>query len=300
MRYIVLIFSFLISIPSWSCDICGCGVGNIYTGIMPQFQQNFAGIRYRNIAFRSHLKSSKIFQTDEYFHTTEIWARYYPIPKLQLLTFLPYQYNMQIEKGKDKRNTLQGFGDMSILASYNLINTSDGMQRAKQNWWVGLGIKLPTGKYTYSPNSNIEVANANFQLGSGSTDFLANTLYTLRFNKWGMTTDMSYKINTANSNQYQFGNRFSNNVALFYIAKYKGIGFMPYLGNYYEYSASDSKNDEIVKVTGGFLSAVSVGCEFYYKKLIVGGNLQTPYQQYLAEENIKAENRYTAHISFLF
>ncbi|MCS7004495.1 MAG: hypothetical protein NZM38_04135 [Cytophagales bacterium] len=285
---------------SLACEICGCGVGNIYTGIMPQFSKNFVGIRYRSMTFRSHLKRSPIFHTEEHFYTAEIWARYYPLSKLQLIAFFPYHYNIQIQKSQGKKIVLNGIGDPAILGSYALINTSNSMKRVKQNFLVGAGIKFPFGKYQYDAQNTKEVANPNFQLGSGSVDFLFNAFYTLRFNKWGITTDLSYKLNTQNKQQYRFGNRTAHNIAIFFIAKFRELGLMPYLGSYYEFSEKDTQSQYPIEITGGRLWNGSWGCEFYFRKIIVGSNVQIPFVQNLANQNIRSENRWNLHFSFVF
>ncbi|MDP1051393.1 hypothetical protein, partial [Klebsiella quasipneumoniae] len=74
----------------------------------------------------------------------------------------------------------------------------------------------PTGRFKYDLNSSEEVANPNFQLGTGSTDFLLNAIYTVRYNQWGLNTDLTYKINTKNSNQYQYGNKLTTALTAFY------------------------------------------------------------------------------------
>jgi hypothetical protein len=40
---------------SFACDICGCGVGSYYLGILPEFNKRFIGLRYQHKSLQTHL-----------------------------------------------------------------------------------------------------------------------------------------------------------------------------------------------------------------------------------------------------
>lgn len=305
MKKIILTIGFLaILITSQACDICGCGVGSYYFGVMPQFNKNFIGLRYRTMHFESHL-NSRILRTNEYFRTTEIWGRFYASPKLQIMTFLPYSFNTQTDVNNFSKN-LQGLNDIVLMANYNLLSASmkndTTMRKFRHNLWLGGGVKLPTGKYNFEEQDAGQVANPNFQLGSGSVDFLVSAFYNVRYKNWGFNQDLSYKINTKNSKDYHFGNRISGNSNVFYIYEInKKFAIMPYGGVYYEHSAKDKRTGEKTKETGGYLLAANVGADFYaLKRLSIGGNYQIPLGQNLGNGEIRANNRWNVQVSFLF
>lgn len=299
----VILFLF-ISNSSTACDLCGCGVGNYYLGVMPQFQKNFVGLRYRTASFDSHLGGnsnySSLFATQERFYTAEVWARYYPHPKLQLLAFLPYQWNFQDEKNKTK--SISGLSDISLIAQYELLNTTNDTisQTFEHSFFVGGGVKLPTGKSNFNEEDVLQVANPNFQLGTGSTDFLLTTQYTLRYKKAGFTADISYKINTENNENYRFGNRLSGNATLFYVKQLGKLGIMPTVGMYYEQNQKDKRNAKTVFDTGGNLLNAVFGAQLYTGRFMVGLNYHTPLKQNLANHQIKAKDRMMIQMAFLF
>ncbi len=262
------------------------------------------GVRYRQASFDSHLGGtgnySDLFRTQERFYATEIWARYYPTPKLQLLAFLPYQWNFQDERGNTK--SLHGMADASLIAQYEILNTTTDTisQIFEHNFLIGGGIKLPTGKSNFDEEDVLQVANPNFQLGTGSTDFLLTTQYTLRYRNVGFTADASYKINTKNNENYRFGNRFSSNATLFYVKQIGKFGFMPTLGTYYEYNQKDQRENTIVFDTGGNLLNAVFGTQIYTGRFMVGINYQKPISQNLANKKIKSRDRFMIQTAFLF
>ncbi|SFE58756.1 hypothetical protein [Thermoflexibacter ruber] len=300
-KYFVLFLVLLIKSNVLACDICGCGAGSYYIGLMPQFHKNFIGVRYRYSVFDSHLGRSSqnsVFATQEVFRTTEFWARFYPHQKVQILAFLPYQFNTQLEKGISKN--LQGIGDGMMIANYNVFNTLYDTTIFKHSFWLGGGIKFATGKYQYDVSNHQQVANPNFQLGTGSYDFLLTANYTIRYRKFGINADVSYKINTQNSQYYRFGNRLSANLQLFYIRNIGNVGLMPNAGFYFESSASDTRNKYYVENTGGNLIATAAGVDIFFKSISAGLNYQIPTIQNLADGQIKAQNRTFIHLTLLF
>lgn len=300
-KHVFLIVVWALMLPSAlpACDICGCGAGNYYLGIMPQFHKNFAGVRYRFSSFRSHIGMSAALATQEYFQTTELWGRYYPHPRLQILAFVPYSFNRQVESSVTRY--LQGLNDAVLMGNFNVLKTPDDTipRTLKHNIWVGGGLKLPTGKHTYTETDQTQVANPNFQLGTGSLDFLLNLAYTVRHKRVGLNADLTCKINTTNKDQYRFGNRVTSNIALFYVQKIKKVGIMPHMGVYIENSMQDFRQKEVVIDTGGYFVAQTIGAEVYYKRFSIGGNYQIPLTQNLANGHIQANSRGLVHVSFM-
>jgi hypothetical protein len=301
-NYLFILFLTLSNFSTIACDICGCGVGNYYLGITPQFAKNFVGLRYRNFSYHSHIGMGKMFETKEYFQTAELWARYYIKPKIQLMAFIPYSFNSQTTI--DNTLYINGLGDITILANYNLINTTKDtiFHKIHHTLWAGGGVKVQTGKYHYDENNSSQVANPNFQLGTGSTDFLFNLVYTLRYKNIGFTTDLTTKINTSNSREYRFGNRVNGSLSGFYVRRINSkITVMPNAGIYAEYSNFDNNKGYTVANTGGGLLATSLGLEtYFFSKIALGCNYQIPITQNLGEGMLKTNDRFMLNVSVLF
>lgn len=300
--FIVSIFITLISHTNiLACEVCGCGNGGSFFGILPQSHKGFVGLRYSYKSYDSHLSSVNL-KAREDFWKTELWARAYPLKKVQVLAFVPYLINQQTIQKTGKQLHLNGFGDVTALANYNVINTVNDTvnHQFNHNLLIGGGVKLPFGKYKFDLLSETEVANANFQLGTGSVDFLLNLVYTIRHKDWGLNYDFSYKINTHNSDNYQFGNRLNSNLALLYFKKINSdFTIIPNVGLLFEDAAFDTKNKIINTQTGGYSTFGAVGVESYYKSFSMGINYQEPITQDLSGGELKANARLNLHFTLM-
>jgi len=300
MKKIILILIFSITLSSvHSCEFCGCGVGNFYLGILPQFSKNFVGVRYQAQRFDSHVGLHPSLATSEYFQSTEVWGRFYPIPKLQVMTMVTYHVNKQVTTSGNVY--LEGLGDIPVLVNYNVFTTTrdDEDHLVNHDLWAGGGIKLPTGKYKFQETPT-EVANPNFQLGTGSVDFFMNGLYTLRYKKIGINADATYKMNTYNNDQYHFGNKFNGSAAFVFVQQIGQVGIMPSAGMYFEDSAQNKSGSITIVDSGGRATFATAGLQLYWGKISLGGIYRTPLSQNLANGRIKANDRLMAHLSFLF
>lgn len=302
-RYLFLLLLISFMTPALSCDICGCGNGGSFFGLLPQGHRRFLGLRYRYASFDSHLGSLNL-RTREQFRTAEVWGRFYPLKRTQVLAFVPYQFSQQTMLKTGEVTPLQGLGDASVLVQYNLLNTfmrDDTVARSvDHNLLVGGGIKLPTGRYRYDETSPAEVANPNFQLGTGSVDYLLSAIYTARYRQWGLNTDLSYRLTGNNPSRYRFGNRLNASVSAFYLSSNGPKSVMPNAGVFLEQAARDRQQGATNPRTGGYAAYLNVGTEVYLSKLSVGIAYRCPLAQHLANGEIRANAQLSTHVTFLF
>lgn len=298
---LILVFVFVISIQSFACDICGCGLGNYYIGMVPQFGRRFVGLRYQYQPFHTHLSNDPSQFSNDYFQTVELWGGMNIGKKWQVLAFVPYSFNVQ--NSDDGKSQKSGLGDVAAILNYSLLEHSSLTKKGKaiyQQLWIGGGIKLPTGKTEIDPGASDLVAIANSQLGSGSTDFMLNAAYSLHIDKWGFTSNVTYKINTASKENYKFGNRLSSNSFLFYTIQSRKLSLSPNIGFQYEHSNANSLGSAKVDQTGGFSSFATVGVEAGISKINIGFNVQNPLSQDYALGQTKSGLRAMAHVTFSF
>lgn len=283
---------------SFACNTCGCGVGNYHYGILPQFRKNFVGVRYRYSSFKSILDDSHSHSYSyETFQTAELWARFYPAKRLQTFLFVPFNFNEREEGSTVK--SLKGLGDIVISANYNLINTYDSADNfLKHNLLIGAGLKLPTGEYRAIENGL--TVNQNFQLGTGSVDFLFNLIYTVRRKNLGLNSEFSYSWNTTNKDEYKFGNALRAAITAFYVLNIKSVTITPNVGMSGEFFKDNQQFNEPFPDTGGWAYLPNAGAEVYVRSLAFGFSYTRPGKQALFNGQVEANDRFSAHLTFMF
>ena len=304
-HYKTILFFLLLSINSpiiKACEICGCGVGNFYMGILPNFDSKFVGLRYQYLKYHTEITGDKSQFSNDTYQTVELWTGWNIGKRWRVMAFVPYQINKQSTDDGIKQDN--GLGDITVLGNFSLLHTyhlGANKKTTEHQLWIGAGIKAPTGSYHLDltePDANIGDVNA--QMGTGSTDFLLNSSYVVRINKWGVNTTANYKINTTNSDQYYFGNRFTANSLVYYSIQAKKVGIAPNAGLLYEHAAANYLNSEKVDQTGGYATFATLGSETSYKKIAAGINFQLPLTQNFAEGQTSNKLRALAHVTLAF
>jgi hypothetical protein len=300
IRYIFLILALLTTQAVSACDICGCANSGAYFGLLPQSNKSLIGVRYQRLNFVTH-PDSKVLRTEENFNIAELYARFFPIKRVQVMAFLPYRTDQQVTSADVKKQN--GFGDATILANYNILNTLMDKENSgafTHTLLVGGGVKLPTGKFKFDENDPLQVANANFQLGTGSTDFILNAFYTLNKGDWGLATNISRKFNTTNSQDYKFGNQLFGTVDLYKSFRISKVSLTPSVGIYAENAAHGTQHGEVLDLTGGRLLNGTAGVTLFTNRFTLGVNAQKPLAQKSSSGHVVAKERVLVQLGFLF
>jgi hypothetical protein len=290
---------------TFACDICGCGVGSYYIGILPDFNKRFVGLRYQHKSLTSHLSPGgerSYLTTDEKFHTLEVWGAWNVGKKFRLMYLLPLNGVVKINQGRSNRK--MGLGDPAVLAYYNLAQhakTTNNARRVVQSLWVGGGIKLPVGKYSAADKEQNAQQVNTFQLGTGSIDFSLNTMYDLRIQDAGININSTYKINMPNKQDYVYGNKWSSVLLGYYkLNASKLIRVSPNAGMMYEKSEQDYFKNQVQDASGGSMLLATYGVELTIKQMSVGVNMQHPLTQNLGKGIVRSRSRSMIHLSYGF
>jgi len=283
-----------------ACDVCGCSIGGQYMGILPQFNSHIVGLRYQYRSFVTNHPASLLenhgpLRSEEYFHTAELWGRAQLNKRWQAFFFAPYHVFRQSGFGTN----VSGIGDLQLMANYAVLNTADSVRTLKQTLLVGAGIKAPTGRFQQDQAG--ELLNPNLQPGTGSWDFQLNTSYTFRYGKVGFNSEATLRLNTANSNNYRFGNRINAAAKVFYWQQGPNLGWLPYVGLGVELAGVDTDGaGEQLSLTGGQLWLGEAGVDLYYQRFSIGAAMQVPVFQDLAGGLVDSGNRFSARLSVFF
>jgi len=298
-----LIFCALLLVAGYSssaCDICGCGGSNLYMGLLPSFNSKFIGIRYHYSQFHTQLASDPTQFSHNYYNSVELWSGWNIGRRWQVLAFVPYYFNKQSDD--DGTTYKNGLGDISVLGNFQLLhsrNSTANNSTIEQELWIGAGIKAPTGTFKVDvKDSTTTIADINAQIGTGSTDFLLNAVHHIRINQFGVNTVVNYKINTANSSDYKYGNKFTGTSIAYYRFRFSGMGLAPNAGIIYEHTETNSMSGEKVNLTGGYALSGMAGLEWNFRNVSLGCNIQTPFTQNYADGQTKMQVRAMFHATF--
>ena len=302
-KYLIALFALLIVTQCNACPFCGCGGGNLYLGILPDYKTQFFSLHYSYAEYHTVLFNDTSQHSKNYYNTIELSYGVHITPKLQLLAFVPYRLNKQIDD--DGTTTSNGLGDLNILAQYEVLNTTHytaAHSLVQNQLWLGGGVKLPTGVFGLNVyDTTTTLADINAQLGTGSIDFMLNGLYSLRLGSFGVNINATYKINTAHQG-VRFGDKLSSNAIAYYHFKTgKQSGISPTLGFGYEHVAT-STLPEVMKVyvpyTNSETLTGSLGVEYSVKGVGFGINGQLPLQENYAGGQTQMKFKGMAHITF--
>ena len=288
---------------TYACDESGGGAASEGLGMLPQFYKHFAGLQYQ---YRSYtavhpgLSENSIQErSEDIYTTTQLWGRFQPNKYLQVFAFVPYQYNKQ--KAENKSAIVQsGIGDITLMANAIVLRKTDSNDNA-QLLLAGGGIKLPTGRHTNMLINRTGLPEP--QPGTGSWDFIVNANYTLKFNRTGFNTEVSYTFTTANKEAYKYGNMLSTALRAFYMKQTGNFNLVPQIGARFDYALHDYDNYDrkwLNKQTGGQVVYATATLQAFYKKIGLQAGYNYPLAQDYANGNVTIQPQFDAGLFLLF
>lgn len=298
---LLLIASFTMHLTTNACDICGCGVGNNYIGILPEYQSSIIGLRYRYNSMHTHLDpngATSYLNTTEQFNVAELYGGIQFRPNWRMMFALPY--NIVHKMNAAGTSTKNGLGDPMALLQYQILNQKSTINDKINivTLWFSVGVKAPLGEY--SSDAELAMNNTNtFQLGTGSWDFVTQMMYDWRLQDWGANITAQYKINTTNKASYYYGNKLQSSLQLyrkFAIGKDKNVA--PNIGYNIEYSDQDIKQNIAVLSTGGWVQKANCGIEVKLHKVFMGLNYQYVWYQNIGIGSVKVNNGFMVHLGY--
>lgn len=290
----------LSSSTAFACEICGGGLGSNYTGLLPNFNKRFVGVRYHfnQVYTQLDISGNKTALTNkEKYHTAELWSAWNLGTRWRLMAILPYSNIQKYSFGTEQQSSKSGLGDINLSGYYNVLNKSEIIT---QSLWLGAGAKLPTGEYNKDEFVNTNTANI-YQLGTGSVDFIGSLNYDVSLNNIGLNTNISYKVNTKNGDDYRYGNKLTLNVSIYYNTSLRdGVKLRPNVGIQYDKQARDQTMGYKIEQTGGYNTNLNIGLESTIKNIAIGFSYQAPLTQSVSNGRTELVNKFLTHLTFTF
>jgi hypothetical protein len=292
MKKLLLTLGFSAALLSvQACDICGCGVGNYNPYLFPHLSKSYLSMSYIHRYYRTHSESG--ISGNEYYNSLLLTAQFSIGKKFQVLGVLPYQVNQLVIDNETKKQS--GAGDVSFLVNYRLLDKMSTGKR--QSLLIGAGVKLPTGKYTTAKTEEID--DQNFQLGTGSIDYILSASYRITLAKWAFSAATSYKYNTQNKDDFRFGDVLTSGATAVYRIDRNKFSIAPYAQLTSEIQMKDAAAHVIQDHSGGNAFYTGAGIDVNTKKAAMGINYQLPVSQNMAEGQITVRPKLSAHLSFV-
>jgi hypothetical protein len=287
------ILALLFILSANCCDICGCSTGTYFIGPFPYFHKHFVGLRYTYRSFHTRMNDDPSQYSKDFYQTAELWGGWRIGKKFQLLAFVPFNINKQTSD--DGVNNNSGLGDITLIANYSVFSKkSHG--NIKHELWIGGGVKLPTGKFNADQDELLPTANN--QAGSGSLDFLVNGIYALHIKKWGVSSTVTYKMNSSTSD-FKFGNRLAANTYASYSIAAPKVTYSPNAGLLFENLEANKLSGKAVEASSGRTFQGALGMDVIMRRFAIGANVQLPIAENISDNQTHTNVRGMVHITFL-
>jgi hypothetical protein len=279
---LVIILLFSISTYSYACDGC-----NVFVNFSPNDYKNRISLFARNrmmigeynkfgmmtlTKHASHGNDPSFWdnQVVEQYNTLELRGSFYVKEVWKTTIIVPFINNHQVI-GDENRYIVNGFSDPTIMESFQIYNSFKREKGKKfvHRLEVGLGVKVPLGMINKTYEAG--VPNLDLQPGTGSFDFLGSLTYITKYKELGFYTNLNYKLNTFNIDEYKYGNTTNLTFNAFYQTKGEKISFMPSVGVYVEQMSLDQNrySEENMKTltkyadTGGEILFANAGLKVF-------------------------------------
>jgi len=273
-----LFFLLLITAKSFACDVCSCGAANnsVFTNAI---HGNFIGMSYNHMFFQyKEGISEDSALVDDRINSIAVTGQYQINDRILVNAILPYQFNYRY--ASDGTASVEGVGDISI---YGLVSVL--AKTSKHVLKLGLGLKLPTGKFDLQSSQSNKTSST--QLGTGSLDIALPVQYAYNLGDFSFNLSAAYFIKNTNSYDFKYGDQTQLNTSIAYrIPIANSFNISPYLGlNYDKFKASE-RFDIIDHRTSGYMTNSNFGVQLETERVIMGVNSQLSLDQNLIEHEV--------------
>ncbi len=266
-----------------ACDAWGCGIGGGGFGLLSLYRNNFVGLSYGGLPFRSKLSSGEYTGTEDVFHLLELQLRYEVLPGWRVDAFMPYRYNVRVSPDGDE--TLEGLGDLRFGVNYVLAdNRPLGKQGGSWYWEAGLVVSTPTGAYRADLLDQRFLPD-NFNLGRGALGYGLRSALVFNHQRVGLSLSGRHLRYAKSDTHYRFGAETSLAAQVFSQFSYDPHWkLIPFVGLNYERTAANQTVDASpVHATGGKALLAAAGLNVRYDDFTIGVVASLPLAQDYAE-----------------
>jgi len=284
----------LLCVRVLACDVCGAVNSSLGLGTIASGNRHSFGLTYQYRTYKSNhppLFNEPAIGSSERYQRLDFSGNIRMADRWQLKAVVPVVYNEQWKEGA--RDFRQGLGDPTLTINYFIVNRQDSLAVNQIRWSVGLGGKLPLGKF---PEPHDEVLL--LYPGTGTWDGVMQSSFFYRHRKWGIIQECNAVVRSTNKYSYTPGSLF--NATLFGFRRFSNwslFGGFQYAWNGIDYIDREAINSSPSR--GEILSA-SVGGSIQWGNIMVQANAHLPVIQHLGNGYVNQELSFTAGIHYIF
>jgi len=301
--WVGLLAAALTPTTGWACA-CGCDVFDVATSSM--FPTGPGGMVYLNYDYQdqnqnwSGTSSAPASHNDDKEIKTDFFSlglQYFFNYKWGIEAELPYDdrsFTTKNDAGKIVTRTWNQPGDLRIEGVYTgfFPDLSAG---------VNLGLKLPTGSYTFDPH----IVDRDTQLGTGSTDILLGGFYRnslTKDGKWDWFAQTELDLPVLTQDHYRPGLELDTAGGIYYKGWWLGrVKISPIAQAIVSERTSDGGGNSAHPVASGFQRILlSPGIEFHIHPVKIYADAEVPVFQNFTGNQITAPVLIKATISWAF
>lgn len=295
---------------AWSCDVCGCGVGGNYNGVIPQFGKRQFSLRSAHATFYHPDTPENYSGTHRvlFDHNDQVNLTYRNFygRRLQWTVEVPVKQATRVQE--NRTITIHGLGDIINWGHYTVMNTGDSTDTPWRHIaTVGLGIQVPTGKFMQR-DPDKTMLPANFQLGTGSYAWLAQVYYVVRYRNWGGQVSAYSSQYTTNELSYQPGFKDNEQMQMLYWiplqrkeeCKQKNRSLLLVAGISREHRQHDWEYGAPKSQTGGVQYWWNASADFYLGQTVISLYQQSALQSQLPASQPASTWRWGVGMTYVF
>ena len=292
MRAILIALVLAASYTQVYSQACCCNTASSNYSILPNLENHLVGIRYSYASYDAiaYPVMNMVMSGEQMtmmgpgqaavdrMNTLELFGRVKLPKRFQLSFFLPVHIISETYSGSFIRTA--GLGDASVLLQYAVFDPKKCTgKKVKHQLKFGFGVKVPTGHFKMDADG---MTTTDFEMGTGSVDFLMNAIYTLTYKKFGFNVVTGYKKDMVNKQQLRYGDKLKEGVTAFYIlGPLKGVSITPTAGINYDHIFYNVYQKQALTYTGGDYISASAGFDVHYKHIAFSTSISPMLMSFL-------------------
>jgi hypothetical protein len=291
MRIIIICFCLCIYNIATACDVCVSNNNSTSFGILPNQFKHFVCLSYSNVVYKNADMHTKAIIKDR-MSTMDVSLRYSKNKKWQFTCNIPVMQYQRVPTATIS-NTALALRDASIGGFYTVLN-----KQKKQNHFlqIGLQVGLPTG------SNNVKIDNeklpANMQGGTYGVENIAN--YIVHKKNRGIMLGIGNKIILSRNNNYQIGTVNALSASGFAKIDVASIKILLISGLSFTTAMKDKFEGKALNNTGANILKLPITAQFFYKKMMLSGNIESPIYQNINNNNSTLKNSTSIKMAYLF